>query len=82
MSQGHGLFVVSGRRQYRGHRPGEKFEARLDAAIARAVRRGDITFLEHIIPGLQEGSYRLPDDWPPTAADTTANPRRRKAPLS
>lgn len=79
----HGRYRVTGRRQYRGHRPGETFEARLDRlAEQRAIERGDIVLLERIEPGLAETTYRLPADWPRRAADTPANPRRRKAPLS
>lgn len=79
----HGLFRVTGRRRYRGHEPGDEFETMFDPAIQRALDRGDIRLLREIVPSLQEGSYQLPEDWPPgNVADTPATPRRRKAPLS
>ncbi len=58
---------VIGRRQYRGHEPGEVFEARFDAALERAVYRRNIEILEIIRPELPEGRYRLPKDWPQPA---------------
>jgi len=61
----HGLYRVSGKREYRGNRPGEQFVARIDAnAERRAIDRGDIVLLERVIPALQPGSYRLPQGWP------------------
>ncbi len=67
----HGVYLVTGHRQYRGHDPGDQFEARLDPlAEQRAIQRGAIRLLERIIPTLPEGDYRLPDDWPPAGADT------------
>lgn len=61
---GHGIYQVVGRRPYRGHQPGEVFEATLDqGAEERAIARGDILLLERVIPGLQPGSYTLPDGW-------------------
>ena len=65
----HGLFQVVGRRQYRGHPTGTRFEARLDAAMQRALDRGDLRLIEEVEPSLKEGTYTLPDDWPPSAAD-------------
>ena len=56
-----GVYKVVGRRRYRGHRPGDLFEARLDpGAEARAIGRGDIVLIERIIPAVQPGSYRFP----------------------
>jgi hypothetical protein len=61
----HGLYLVSGNRDYRGNRPGEQFVARLDAnAERRAIDRGDIVLLERVVPALQPGSFRLPKGWP------------------
>jgi hypothetical protein len=65
----HGLFLVLGTRQYRGHRPGERFEARLDPALERGIARGNVQLLEMIDPSIREGESRLPEDWPPRAAD-------------
>lgn len=59
----HGLWKVTGRRIYRGHEPGEEFEASLDAAAAgRAVSRGHIVLLEEFVPKLPD-DHRLPEGW-------------------
>jgi hypothetical protein len=60
-------YKVIGRRRYRNHDPGDIFEARFDAAIERAVYRGDIEILEVVQPELPEGSFKLPKDWPAPA---------------
>lgn len=61
---GYGLYEVTGRRAYRGHVPGSKFEALLDPAVEqRAVERCDIRLLKRVIPVLQPGSFRLPAGW-------------------
>ncbi len=66
----HKVYLVTGKRQYRWHKPGETFEAQLDPmAEQRAVERGSIRVLAVIEPGLQEGSYELPKDWPVLVAD-------------
>lgn len=58
------LYQVAGRRAYRGHQPGETFQATLDpAAEERALARGDIRILERSKPSLQPGSYQLPAGW-------------------
>ena len=57
-----GKYRVVTERRYRGHRPGDLFEAVLDdRAEARAIGRGDIVLLERITPALQPGSYRFPN---------------------
>ena len=64
-----GEYQVVGRREYRGHKPGTVFEARIDRnAAMRAVIRGDIRLLRLVEPVLQPGSWVLPDGWlpPPT----------------
>lgn len=59
----HGLWKVSGRRIYRGHEPGEEFEASLDNAVAgRAVNRGDLVLLEEFVPALP-AEFCLPEGW-------------------
>lgn len=68
----HGLFEVTGRREYRGHPTGTRFEARMDVALQRALNRGDIRLISAIAPDLEPGSFTLPKDWPPSAADTPA----------
>ena len=60
-----GVYEVIGNRSYMEHKPGERFEARLDEyAEARAVERGSIRLLERIAEGLPPGKYRLPTGWP------------------
>ena len=59
-----GVYEVVGRRAYRGHQPGDRFEARLDRnAEARAVARGSIRLLERVADDLPP-NYRLPYGWP------------------
>ena len=59
-----GLFKVVGSRRYRGHQPGDLFEAKLDnRAEARAIGRGDIVLVERIVPTVQPGSYTFPAGW-------------------
>lgn len=73
---GFGEYLVTGRREYRGHKPGSTFEATLDRnAEARAIRRGDIRLLRIVKPELQPDSYTLPPGWAKqssTPAVTTA----------
>lgn len=62
----YGVYQVTGRREYRGHKPGSTFEAALDrSAEERAIGRGDIRLIRRFTPDLAPGSYRLPDPWPP-----------------
>lgn len=66
----HKRYLVTGRRQYRWHKPGTVFEANLDPdAERRAIERGSIRVLEVVTPSLRRGSYRLPDDQPPSAVE-------------
>ena len=59
-----GEYEVTGRREYRGHAPGQMFEARLDrGAEARAIQRGDIRLVRIFIPQIQSGTWTLPDGW-------------------
>lgn len=58
------IYQVVGRSAYRGHLPGEIFEARIDgAAERRALARGDIALIDRNVPTLQPGSYTLPHGW-------------------
>jgi hypothetical protein len=67
-----GEYLVTGKRNYRGHEPGTIFEARLNPnAEARAINRGDIRLLRQIEPTIQPGSYTFPDGWLTDAATTT-----------
>lgn len=73
-----GRYQVVGRREYRGHETDTVFEARLDRnAEARAIRRGDIVLLEQIQPGLEPGSFVLPDGWLTAEPSTIEAPERR-----
>jgi hypothetical protein len=64
----HGVYKVVGTLEYRGHKPGEIFAARLDRpAESRAINRGNIILLEHIQPSLPP-EYGFPDGW--LSADT------------
>ncbi len=66
----HKRYLVTGKRQYRWHKPGATFEAQLDPlAEQRAIERGSIRVLDIVKPGLVHGSYALPEDWPLTTAD-------------
>lgn len=59
-----GVYLVSGRRVFRGHKPGVTFEATFDAAAERrGLLRGDITLLERTTPAIQPGSLTLPPGW-------------------
>lgn len=59
-----GEYEVTGKREYRGHKPGQTFEARLDrGAEHRAIQRGDIRLVRIITPEVQPDSYTLPDGW-------------------
>lgn len=70
-----GVYRVVGKREYRGHTPGETFTAILDPAAAqRAIDRGDIKFIRSETPSLVPGSYRLPPDWLEPVAATTEAP--------
>jgi hypothetical protein len=62
----HGRYLVTGRREYRGHQPGEMFIARLARnAEGRAVQRGDIALLERVTPQLP-ARWWLPAGWSAT----------------
>lgn len=55
-----GEYEVVGTREYRGHAPGEVFEARLPKGPEqRAISRGDIRLLRIVEPSIQPGSYSL-----------------------
>lgn len=55
------VYKVTGPTAYRGHQPGEIFEAMLDPlAEVRALRRGNIRLLERSKTALVPGSYTLP----------------------
>jgi len=79
----HGVYLVTGRRQYRGHSPGTTFEALLDrAAEQRAIARGDIRLIRRVTPGLEPGSYTLPAGWPPGETEAPVPMRAAEKRLS
>lgn len=58
------VYLVTGRREFRGHMPGVEFEATLDQnAEARAINRGDIRVIKRTTPSIQPGSFTLPVGW-------------------
>ena len=66
-----GEYEVLGTREYRGHKPGETFEARLDKlAEERAIARGSIRRLRWIQPRVEPGTFTFPDGWlePPSSS--------------
>jgi len=61
------VYRVTGKREYRGHKPGSQFEAILDPGPEqRAIARGDITVIARVEPCLEAGSFSFPDGWLPT----------------
>ena len=59
-----GLYLVTGKREYRGHAPGTKFVARLlRYAAMRSLERGDIQLLEVVTPALEPDSFTFPEGW-------------------
>ena len=55
------VYRVVGPACYRGHQPGDLFEATLDdRAEARAIGRGDIEIVEDSVPTVESVPYRLP----------------------
>lgn len=68
-----GLYEVVGKREYRGHKPGDRFEARLDRnAERRAIVRGDILLIRRIIPSIEGCAYTFPDGWLSGGADAAS----------
>ncbi len=64
MNHPHGIYKVVGRTEYRGHKPGETFVARLDMnAAARAIKRGSIALVDQVDPSLDPGRLVLPKGW-------------------
>lgn len=60
----HGEYLVTGKREYRGHAPGTTFEALLAAGPeGRAIARGDIRLLRRVRPALVPDSYRIHPSW-------------------
>lgn len=62
----YSVYLVTGKREYRGHTPGSEFEAVLDPGPEqRAIDRGDIRLVRRVEPDLEPGSFVLPDGWLP-----------------
>lgn len=78
MKKDYGEYVVIGRRPYRGHQPGEKFEAALDPTVEqRAIIRRDIRLIRRIVPRVDENLLQLPSGW----GKTETNEARESGPL-
>ena len=60
---------------YRDHPTGEEFEERISKRTAFAIQRGDIEFIEEVVPVLQPGSYSLPPGWLTANTQTTETPQ-------
>lgn len=55
------VYEVTGRMEYRGHQPGERFEAVLDRMVeARALMRGNIKVINNDPTTIPAGSFTLP----------------------
>ncbi len=80
------VYLVTGRNEFRSHKPGETFEASLDPLLeVRAIRRGNIELVERSTPCLIEGSYRLPQkaaDAAGRGADAHQDPDQGRRPHS
>ena len=64
MNHPFGIYQVIGRREYRGHKTGDTFVARLDMnAARRAIDRGDIRLLEEVQVAIDPGRLVLPKGW-------------------
>ena len=72
----YGLYEVLGTREYRGHAPGEQFEAQLERnAERRAVMRGSIQLLRRVTPALEPGSFRIHEAWLSQSSTPTTEAR-------
>lgn len=59
-----GLYLVTGKRLYRGHEPGTKFVANLARGDARhSLARGDIRLLRRVVPALDPERFTFPEGW-------------------
>jgi lipoate-protein ligase B len=73
------LLEVVGKREYRGHKPGDQFVTKLDPALQRAIERPNVVVIAEVEPELSEGQYGLPEDWPASSsADVTLTERGGK----
>jgi hypothetical protein len=72
----HGLYRVSGKREFRGHRRGETFIARIEPTIEGRLRAlGHIELIERVTPALAPGTYRLPPGWTESSTHQPEAPR-------
>jgi hypothetical protein len=59
----YGVYLVTGKRRYRGHEPGTTFEAALErGAEWRAIDRGDIRLIRRVTPRVPD-EHGFPDGW-------------------
>lgn len=67
----YGVYEVTGQREYRGHKTGSTFMARLDRnAERRAIQRRDIVLLRHENPEVPP-AHTFPDGWLPSPTTQT-----------
>lgn len=75
-----GVYEVVGRREYRGHKPGEVFEAVLDPGPEqRAIARGDIRLVARVTPTIEAKNITFADGWFPPP-ESRAAPTQTEAP--
>lgn len=68
------VYLVTGRRAYREHNPGETFEANLEEdVVERAVRHGTIRVLDPSPVAIKPGSWRPPRHWETRRATDAPN---------
>ena len=66
----HGVYLVTGKREYRGHTPGSQFAAVLDRnAERRAIARGDIQLLARVTPTIDAERITFATGWLPPPTD-------------
>lgn len=77
------MLEVIGRREYRGHKPGDQFVTKLDPALQRGIDRGNVRVLAEVEPSIEHRDHGLPRDWPPREANASAaTEATERSPLS
>lgn len=72
----HGLYRVSGKREFRGHGRGTTFVARIEPTIEARLRALKIIeLIERVEPALPPGAYRLPPGWTESSTQQPEAPR-------
>lgn len=74
----YGVYRVIGRREYRGHKTGSTFHARLDRnAEQRAIQRRDIELVGHVTPEVPP-DHTFPEGWLPSPITQTNRGAERR----